>query len=586
MQEKEVEKNQKCHFEEVMAFCDEVEETEYHCIAEKKSIERFKQFLNDEEKFFYLERANLAVNMIETLIKHETGGLRGKPLILQPWQKFNVYCIFGFYVVKEFSTIIDNKTQDIRKEVMMTNETLIFIPRKNGKTALASAIAFVHSLFLRKEGANILCVAPSLAQSLLVFAFLKQNILWMDTDEKGNLLKEWSIVDNNTSHLIEWKGGKDSSVKIKASASDVTRLDGYNVTCAVLDEQHYYRNSELHTTISESVAAREQPLVLGITTAGTLVGGFLHERYKLLKNKLLNGILEESFHLYICEKDEDVGWDSEQAWKQANPNYGISLTKAYIENKAKMSIADMTERQSFLTKHLNIFSNQAESYFDYQQVKASNQATIITIDEAKKLGVNWVGGIDLSESGDLTAACIYARKDGIDYVVSHGFMPLHKATMKARTDGIPYGFYEDKGWLTLTPTETVDYRAITMWFVEMRKKGFSIKLIGYDAYGMYATDILTDFRRMKFRMVEIRQWATHRSSSFREIEDKIIKKQFCYFGNDLFEYCIANVKATEVSNGTISFDKVTDNRRIDLFDCAVTALKALNDEKMKKTKGR
>jgi phage terminase large subunit-like protein len=171
----------------------------------------------------------------------------------------------------------------------------------------------------------------------------------------------------------------------------------------------------------------------------------------------------------------------------------------------------------------------------------------------------------------LTGACIYGRYEEIDITITHGFIPITQAKAKAEEDNIPFFWWKDCGWLTMTNSELVDYEEVVKWFKSMRDLGFKIKAVAFDKYN--SRDFVRSMERQKFKMEEAGQQFWKKSEAFREIERSIKKKAFTYLSSKAFEYCISNVKANEDAEERVRFEKVGDNFRIDLFDATVVAVK-------------
>jgi phage terminase large subunit-like protein len=225
------------------------------------------------------------------------------------------------------------------------------------------------------------------------------------------------------------------------------------------------------------------------------------------------------------------------------------------------------------------------SYFDIGTVQFSNEQSekelrtllkiketdSITIERLSKLPIEWWGGADLSKMHDLTASCLYGQYQNMDIVISHGFIPITQAKLKADEDNIPFFWFEEKGWLTMTNSEVIDYEEVVKWFKSMRDMGFKIKEVAFDKYN--SREFVKSMEKQKFKMKEAGQQFWKKSESFRFLERSIKKKTFYYMNNKLFEYCISNVKANEDAEERVRFEKISDKFRIDLFDAAVVAVK-------------
>ena len=368
---------------------------------------------------------------------------------------------------------------------------------------------------------------------------------------------------------------------LKALAANPDAQDSFNCNIAIADEIHAFKKPKQYNLFKEAMKAYTNKLMIGISTAGDDPNSFLAQRVKYCKRVLDGEVKDEQYFIFICEADpvetkngkEWIDYTSQRTHEMANPAYGISIRPEEILNDAVQAQNDPQQRKDFLAKSLNVFTSAVETYFDMAEVTASDGAYSWTLEELAKLPVTWYGGADLSKLYDLTGTALHGRYQGVDISISHGFMPVTQAHIKADEDNIPFFWWQEQGWLTLCNDEVIRYDDVVQWFVKMRTAGFKIRWVGYDK--RYSREFVMKMKKSGFKMRDQSQRYVEKTEAFREIEKQIKQRKFYYLGNKAFEYCIGNVKAVEYSDDFVRFEKVQPTLRIDLFDADVIATKQM-----------
>lgn len=489
------------------------------------------------------KHANHAIEFIENFCKHSKGTWGGKPIELELWQQAFIAAMFGFI----------HKIDGTRKY----REVLLVVARKNGKSTIASGIGLYLQIADGEAGAEVYAVATKKDQAKLV---------WL---EAKRMVNKSPALRKRIKPLVAELVGLSNDSTFKPLGADSETLDGLNVSGAVCDETHAWKDKNLYDVIVDGTSSREQPLIVMITTAGTVRNSVYDQKYDEAKdkiNRLETGYADgeqdphERFLPIIYELDNRNEWVDPDCWKKANPGLGSIKKTDQLETKVAKAKANPLLIKNLLTKDFNIPETSEEAWLTYEE--AYNEATY---DIEQLRNTYAVGGADLSSTTDLTCATLLVMKpnDPTIYAIQQYFLPEENFEQRIKEDKVPYDYYHERGWLTLSPGNKIDYKDVTAWFVKMHTE-YSITpvWIGYDPYNSkYWIDEMTE---VGFDMRVVRQGAITLSQPMKEIASDFAGKRVNYNHNQLTLWNLTNTNVKYDDNDNIRPIKSKNQRaRID-----------------------
>lgn len=432
--------------------------------------------LQNKRYFFDLKKASRAIRFVETFLHHHEGELAPGLVRLELWQKALLSVIFG---------IVDNDG------LRQFREVCVVIGRKNGKTLLAAGIA-EYLAFLGDYGARVYFVAPKLEQASLCYDALYQSIL--QEPELAAMTKK-----RRTDIYIP-----QNNATIKPLAFSAKKSDGLNISMAVCDEISSWSGPQglkMFEVLASSTGARKESLILSISTSGYENGSIYDELITRGTRVILGGSKETRFAPFFYMIDDIKQWDSISELQKANPNLGISLSVDYLLEQIAIAEGSLSRKAEFITKFGNLKQNSSQAWLPAEAIERCMGEHL---EPEQFRGTYCVGGIDLSSTVDLTACCVLIEKNGKINVLCQFFMPREKLQEATERDGIPYNIYVQKGFITLSGENYIDYRDCFNWFVELVEKYSILPLqIGYDRYS--AQYLINDLKGYGFHCDDVFQ---------------------------------------------------------------------------------
>ena len=490
----------------------------------------------DDSPYYFDEKAGERPVLFIEMFCRQSQGTLGAPLKLELFQKAFIQALFGF----------KNKSTGYRR----FRETLFLCGRKNGKSTLLSGIA-LYMLIADGEGAaEIYSVATKKDQAKKVLT------------EAVNMIRqspELSAILKKRRNDVYFPA---TASKFEALASDSNTLDGLNSHAVIIDELHAIRDRNLYEVMKQSTSSRRQPLVVMITTAGTVRECIFDDMYKLAREIADGEKTDDTFLPILYEIDARDEWLDPYCWIKANPGLGpikqMDTLAGFVE-RAKNNPADLP---GVLCKDFNFRENGGQMWLTYDEV--INEATF---DMSEVYDTYAIGGCDLSATTDLTCATILIRKsrgDDIVYVLQQYFLPEEK--LKKIDDEhlkeAPYRVWADAGWITVCPGNRVNYSDVTAWFCKMRDEyKIDVFKVGYDR--ALAGYWLEEMKSNGFELEQVVQGPYTFAQPMREMGAAISAHKVNYNNNPVLRWCLHNTVAKKSGVNNITPVKLTERRRID-----------------------
>ncbi|HFR4146114.1 TPA: terminase large subunit [Bacillus cereus] len=484
------------------------------------------------------KRANHAIEFVENFCKHSKGKMGGKPFLLELWQKAMTAALFGFV----------HKIDGIRKY----REFMLIVARKNGKSAWGSAIALYLMVADNEPGPEIVSAATKKDQA---------KIIW---SEAKRMVKKSPILSKRIRTLVAEMISDFNDGSFKPLSSDSNTLDGLNVHCSLIDELHAIEDKNLYDVIVDGMTAREQPISIITTTAGTVREGIFDIKYEEAE-RIINGYddpdgyKDERVLPIIYELDKREEWTEESCWKKANPGLGTIKNLDQLRRKVEKAKANAMLVKNLLTKDFNIRETSTEAWLTFEQL---NNTAIFDIAELKPS--YGIGGSDLSSTTDLTAAkVIFMLPDAPHiYVKQMYWLPEDLLEQRSKEDKIPYDLWYEQGLLRTTPGNSVHYKYVTQWFLEIRDEyGIYLPWIGYDRWSAkYWVEEMEGYFG-KEAMVPVAQGKQTLSSPMKLLGADLESKLVNYNNNPIDKWCLSNTAIDIDKNLNIQPNKTKNQRR-------------------------
>jgi phage terminase large subunit-like protein len=474
-------------------------------------------------------------------LKHSKGEWAGQSFQLAPWQQFVVGCIFGW-----------KRADGLRR----FRNAYVEIPRKNGKSTLASGIGLYLLVADGEPGAEIYTAATKRDQARITHS------------EAIRMVKASPALRKRVATFKDNLNVPATNSKFEPLGADADTMDGLNVHAAIIDELHAHKTRATVDVLDTATGARRQPLIFEITTAGWDRQSvcWQHRRYS---EQVLEGIVEDdTWFAFVATIDKEDDWTDPAVWAKANPNWDVSVKPDDLARKAERAKNVPAEQNAFKRLHLNVWTEQAERWLDLAKWDECDGAV-----ELERLqGRRCYAGLDLSSTLDVTALLLLFPDDeeppGYD-VLAFFWIPEESVIERTRKASVPYQTWVGQGLMEATPGNVIDYAWIEARILELGSL-YEIVEVGFDPWSATQTSIHLQDEGVD--VVPVRQGFATMSEPTKELLNLVLAKRIRHGGNPVLRWMASNMVVKLDPAGNLKPDKSKSTEKIDGIVALITAL--------------
>ena len=497
-------------------------------------------------------KASRPIAFIEKFCRHSKGEWAGKPVALELFQKAFIQALFGFV--------------DAQTGLRRYREAFFLVGRKNGKSTLLAGLALYMLVADGGGGAEVYSTATKYAQARLLF------------DECHNMIKQSPALSK---HIRKRKSDLyylPTMSKLQPLSRNSDSLDGLNASFVIMDELHGVKDRNLYEVMRQSQSARREPLLVMITTAGTVRECIFDDMYNHACEVADGIISDETFLPVLYELDKRDEWTDPDAWAKANPSLGAIKKLDDLQIKVQRAKQNPVELSGVLCKEFNIRETVKTAWLSFDAINNTD-----TFDLEAFRGAYCIGGVDLSITTDLTCASLLFMRRGEDtkYIRQMYWLPADRLQERVRQDKIPYDKWFERGLLRLCSGNSINYADVTAWFVEtVQQYELFPAWVYYDSYS--ARYFVEEMQMQGFTMIRCIQGAKTLSLPMQMLGADLQAHKVNYNNNPILKWCLTNTGIQTDRNGNIvPVKNQSPRQRIDgtaaLLDCYVGLYEHYNE---------
>lgn len=487
--------------------------------------------------------ADYAVAFIENLC-HTKGTWAGKPFELIDWQEQIIRDLFG--------TLKPNGYRQF-------NTAYIEIPKKQGKSELAAAVALLLTCGDGEERAEVYGCAADRQQAAIVF------------DVAADMVRMCPALSKRVKILASQKRliYTPTNSFYQVLSAEAYSKHGFNIHGVVFDELHTQPNRKLFDVMTKgSGDARMQPLYFLITTAGTDTHSICYETHQKAKDIIEGRKIDPTFYPVIYGADESDDWTDPKVWKKANPSLDITVGIDKVKAACDSAKQNPGEENAFRQLRLNQWVKQAVRWMSMEKW----DKCAFAVDEDELEGRVCYGGLDLSSTTDITAfVLVFPPLDEEDkyIILPYFWIPEDNLTLRVNRDHVPYDVWERQGYLQTTEGNVVHYGFIEQ-FIERLGERFNIREIAFDRWG--AVQMVQNLEGMGFTVVPFGQGFKDMSPPTKELMKLVLEQKIAHGGHPVLRWNMDNIYIRTDPAGNIKADKEKSTEKIDGAVATIMAL--------------
>lgn len=476
------------------------------------------------------------------LLRHSKGEWAGQVFVLEPWQQFIVWCLFGW----------KREGTDFRR----FRTAYLEVARKNGKSTLMAGIGLYLFFADNEPGAEVYTAATKRDQAKIVWGEAKRMV-----QSSPGLRSQIGVYVSNM-HIPE------SASKFEPLGADEDSLDGLNIHAAIVDELHAHKTRNVWDVLETATGSRRQPIQLAVTTAGHDRHTICWEQHEYVE-KILDKVLEDDTYfglIYTTDPKDD--WQDQSLWIKSNPNIGVSVKEDDLIRKAERAREVPTALNAFLRLHMNQWT---ESETRWLSPESWNKCADAVNPDALR-GRICYGGLDLSTTTDLSAFILVfppLTEDDKYELLCRFFVPQDNIAARVKRDRVPYDVWIRQGLIKATPGNVIDY-AFILNQIDEDSQNFDLREIAFDRWG--AAKITQDLQDRGLEVVAFGQGFQSMSAPSKELEKLVLGQQLSHGGNAVLSWMMSNVVMRTDPAGNLKPDKEKSREKIDGVVAAIMAL--------------